>query len=110
MHTEDENFELLVEPSEGQAGQFRVRVEPHCGDQLAGCFINLEFSYLSADSMEMQYVLLEETAEGLTDEQLEYLRVYIAEELRGQGDRPCQIIDKVKDYLGQENPMSRKVL
>ena len=59
--------------------------------------------------MEMNCQALEDTAIGLTTDQLDYLNRYL-EELKNEGDSPSEIIDKVKDYLGQENPMSRKVL
>ena len=89
----------MQEPSETQEGSFRVRIEPNCGMQLAGCFINLELSYKSLEAMEMTYNILEDTAIGLTNEQLEYLHWYI-DSLKSQGDSPAQIIDQVKDYLG----------
>ena len=33
----EENFEQLHEPSETQVGSFRVRIEPNCGMEVAGC-------------------------------------------------------------------------
>ena len=66
-------------------------------------------TYKSTDSMVMNCQTLEDSAIGLTTDQLEYLSSYL-EELKNQGDLASEIIDKVKDYLGQENPMSRKVL
>ena len=56
----------------------------------------------------MEYRILDDMAIGLADENIDYLHFYVGD-LKGQGESPSQIIDKVKDYLGQENYMTRKV-
>ena len=76
---------------------------------MAGCEIHLELTYKSTDSMEMEYKILDDTAIGLADDIIDYLHFYVGD-LKNQGESLSQIIDKVKDYLGQENSMSRKVL
>lgn len=59
--------------------------------------------------MEMEYKVLEDTAFGLTDENLAILPVIIDEE-KGKGHFTSQIIDVIRDYLGQENNESRTVI
>ena len=57
----------------------------------------------------MTYNILDDTAIGLTNEQLKYLHFYIEDMKSREGLSPCEIIDQVKDHLSQENPTSLKV-
>ena len=65
---------ILEEPTDSQPGSYRVRLGPDCGMDIAGCFIEVEMRWLEVDTMEMYYEVLTETAEGLSDEQIEELQ------------------------------------
>ena len=45
---------------------------------IAGCFIEVEMRWLEVDTMEMYYEVLTETAEGLSDEQIEELQYQVS--------------------------------
>ena len=104
------NFTVLEEPSETALGQFRVRIDPYCGMELAGCFIELEITYLEVDSTEMIYEILPDSAEGLTDEQLDDLQYELSQNMIEGMSSSIEIISAVQDFLGRENSSTRKVI
>ena len=62
-------------PSETEPGAFRVLLRPNCGADLAGCFIEMNFNYVSVSSaIDIEYEVLPDTAVGLTADQIESLQ------------------------------------
>ena len=72
-----ESFEVVEEPTEEQLGQFRVRIEPHCGMDVAGCSVLLLASYMQLDNQELFYEIVPDEVVGLTDEQVDELNYSI---------------------------------
>ena len=62
-----DNFEILEEPTEDVLGSFQCRLIPNCGDEEAGCQIDLIVNYRD-EFPQADYKLLEESADGLNED------------------------------------------
>ena len=94
LGADEGNFTVTEEPSETTLGSFHVRVAPNCGMEIAGCFIELEMTYLDLDSTELHFEILPDRAEGLTDEQLEELQYEISQN-RCEGASTIEVISHI---------------
>ena len=108
--SDESHFTVIEEPDETQVGSFRIRLSPNCGMELAGCFIELEMSYLEVESMENYIQILPETAEGLTSEQIEELDEFIMKKRNDESCTASEIIEYTQDFLGNLNSHTRKVI
>ena len=78
---ENGNFNYVEMPSETEPGSFRVLLRPNCGADLAGCFIEMNFNYMSVSSaIDIEYEVLPDTAVGLIPEQIERLQYEVIRE------------------------------
>ena len=69
-----DDFKILEPPTEDVLGSFKVPLVPNCGDEEAGCQVDLMVRYRE-EFPEADYEILEETAEGLSDDQLSGLQM-----------------------------------
>lgn len=61
------NFSVIQDPDETTPGVFQVVIYPNCGNDTAGCHVDLKLSYQRTPSSVMSFEVLPETAVGLTD-------------------------------------------
>ena len=90
-------------------GQFKVRIMPPCGMDVAGCSVELLASYIHLDSQELFFEILPDEIVGLTDEQVDELS-YEIQTRKSDDAIALEVIDSVQEFLGRVNPSSVKVI
>ena len=110
MVGDQDHFTEIEAPSESEYGQFKVFIEPNCGMDLSGCNIEIQMTYMDLDSQEnIRYEILEQTAVGLTDEQVSSLQLEL-EGMHASGLSSQEIVMHMQESLGRENQSSRFVI
>ena len=65
---------LFLSGAEDVLGSFIVRLDPNCGEEEAGCQVDLKVQYRDVFP-QADYEILEDTADGLTEDQLSGLQM-----------------------------------
>ena len=98
-----ENFVVLEEPTDDTPGSFSVKLVPNCGEEEAGCSVGLRVSY-KEDYPEADYEIMEDTADGLTEEHVAGLQGELACLLGSEVESVYEVVTGLQDYLGSLNP------
>lgn len=107
-----ENLVVLKEPQEDTPGEFQLIVKPAVGMGTTGCQVALKLSFVSTYSEEMLYEVLQDTAVGLTAEQLQELTDQIEQLVDEEGEELMYqtVIQAVEDYLSQANSSTKTLI
>ena len=104
-----ETLVVLEEATEDTPGSFQLKLVPNCGEEEPGCSIELRVQYRE-EYPDADYDLVEDTADGLTAEQLAGLQGELECLLGGEVESAYDVITGLQDYLGCLNPHTKRVI
>ena len=104
-----EEFEVLEECTDTDPGSFKVKLVPNCGQEEAGCSVELRVQY-KEEYPDADYEILEATADGLSEEHKAGLQEELECLLGREVESVYDVITGLQDYLGSLNHLTRRVI
>ena len=104
-----EKFDVLEEATEDTPGSFQLKLVPNCGEEEAGCSIELRVRY-KEEYPDAEYEIVEDTADGLTEEHIVGIHRELESLLGDEVESVYDIITGLQDYLGNLNPYTKRAI